>query len=336
MGRVGLATNELEIDNQILNASGNLFDSVSGSGSAGLVSIKKIGQVTGIRLDQRIVGAIQVVWTKVPLAQSYEIQVGVDKTFILDRFETYNVGPQDTVWTYVNGDADRVYYVRIRARNSEGDVGDWSGTLNTRTGYVEANHLIGGSTGSLQTYTITDFKVTQNPVFPFEWASTLGYGYVWLPLKPPGASAWIPYVRDYFTDAIQFQSVGGTIFIFVSVDMSTAFSYVNDTGYIGFPLGQYLIMEFWLNGEYIDRNVVGRLHDYQESRNCTSSTSALMMGLPLLPGVGIHDLNIRIVLSEVDVTAPDGSAIPTYSTGAAIIFAANLTKMTIAIFEKVR
>ena len=334
MARVGISTNEVELDSQFLRNAGTLAGQILPSQVAPGVSIAKIGQVTGIRLDHSIIGAIAVKWTRVLNAQSYEIQAGIDKTFIEDRFETFNVGGHKTSWIFTHGNPDKEYYIRIRARNAAGDVGDWSGLLNSRTGVVEANHLVGGSTGNIITYTFIDFPD------PY-----LGGGINYVYLHP---NRFPPNVWETKFGNAKFQSFGGLVFIFIAVDADFRTSYTSLTGlnhwtnlpegpgYLDYPTGQFVVIEIWMDGEFIEKNYFGRTQDSVRITGCLTKGTPLVMGLPTLPGVGIHEYSIRIVLAPEIILEADGSVRSVGEYYDYEAFGVDLHKVTMAIFEKIR
>ena len=329
MARVGLSTNEVEIDNQFLKTSGGLAGQVLTSSTAPGISITGIGQVTGIRLDHSIIGAIAVKWAKVRLAQSYEIQVCTDKTFILGRFETYNVGQEMTSWIFEHGNPEQEYFVRIRARDASGDTGDWSGLLNTKTGVVEANHLIGGSTGNLVVYTFTDFS---EPIMGggFNWYS--GYGYA-------HGHPTNPTLYDATMGFAEVESIGGLMFVFIHFESEMAFSYVDKFWTtVNYSEGQYVVFELWMDGEFLTSSFFGRYHDPAEFFACITRNTPLMIGIPTAPGVGLHEYFVRVVLCQEILVNADGSVQGPDPADMVInfVFAFEPQKLTMAFFEKVR
>jgi hypothetical protein len=106
-----------------------------------------VPQVSGLSLDNSIVGGIGVKWSAVdiPDVQKYQLQYSADNNFLSATTVTiYN-----THYNLPDASAETTYYVRVRAFNSTGASGNWSSTLNAQTGQASVSNLADGSASSI-------------------------------------------------------------------------------------------------------------------------------------------------------------------------------------------
>jgi len=112
-----------------------------------------VPQLSGVRLDNNIVGGVGVTWnsTDIPDLAKYQLQYDTDASFL--NATTLNM--QATNYTLPNLSAETTYHVRVRAFNSRGDEGPWSSTLNAQSGQASVSNLADGSASNIVVRTKT-------------------------------------------------------------------------------------------------------------------------------------------------------------------------------------
>ena len=110
-------------------------------------------QVSGLSLDNQIVGGIGIKWAAVdiPDVQKYQLQYANNLNFLSPT----TVVSYNTHFTLPDASPETTYYVRCRAYNSDGSPGNWSSTLNAETGQASVSNLADGSASSIVVKTKT-------------------------------------------------------------------------------------------------------------------------------------------------------------------------------------
>lgn len=104
-------------------------------------------QVSGVSLDNSVVGGLGVKWAAVdiPDVKKYQLQYSLDNNFL----DATNVTVYNTHYNLPDASPEQTYYVRVRAFNSSGAPGNWSNTLNAQTGQASVSNLADGSASSI-------------------------------------------------------------------------------------------------------------------------------------------------------------------------------------------
>lgn len=104
-------------------------------------------RVTGLSLDNAVVGGIAVKWgaVDIPDVQKYQLQYSIDDNFLAATTSTL----YSTHFQLPDASPETPYYVRVRAVDSKGQPGGWSSTLNSETGQASVSHLADGSASNI-------------------------------------------------------------------------------------------------------------------------------------------------------------------------------------------
>lgn len=110
--------------------------------------------ITGLRLDNQIVGGLGIVWNSsdIPDIRKYELQYSVDGSFL----DATTIIRQDPYHTISNLSPETTYHIRVRAFNSRGEEGPWSPVLNSQTGQATVSNLADGSASNIVVRTKTE------------------------------------------------------------------------------------------------------------------------------------------------------------------------------------
>jgi hypothetical protein len=98
-----------------------------------IVAGSDIAAPTGLKLVNGV-EEIQVTWDAAPIGnlKHYEVQNDTDSGFS----DPTITKTQQTLQNFTSLTAETTYYVRVRAVNTDGDAGAWTGSLNTTTAQV--------------------------------------------------------------------------------------------------------------------------------------------------------------------------------------------------------
>lgn len=129
------------------------------SGRTGQFSRSRLAppQVTGLSLDNKVIGAISIKWNAVnnPDLRRYRVQFSTDESFATAVSEFKVIG--ETTFTFPEGDVATTYFARVRAETTE--PGPYSATLNTTTGAAVTENLqIGAASNVVRTKQTSGFS----------------------------------------------------------------------------------------------------------------------------------------------------------------------------------
>lgn len=125
--------------------------------SAGSFSRSRVAppRVTGLSLDNAVVGGLAAKWNAVPNPDivRYRVEVSTSQSFSSDTTTVLKISPSDEP-NVVFGEAvaNTTHYVRVRAETSR-ENGAWSSTLNTTTGIASTADIDAAATTQLATFT---------------------------------------------------------------------------------------------------------------------------------------------------------------------------------------
>jgi hypothetical protein len=110
-----------------------------------------IPRVSGVRLNNDIVGGLGVQWTSIDQAdiKEYDVEVSSTETFQIniDRFKT-----NEPFFVIPNVGSGVLAYVRVRGINIRGQIGEWSAVLNLASGQASFSNVETGAAGNITTF----------------------------------------------------------------------------------------------------------------------------------------------------------------------------------------
>jgi len=214
-------------------------------------------QVSGLSLDNQIVGGIGVKWAAVdiPDVQKYQLQYANNLNFLSPTTVTsYN-----THFTLPDASPETTYYVRARAFNSDGNPGSWSSTLNAESGQASVSNLEDGSSSSIVVKTKTQGF---NP-------PTVGAA---------GAPGGVPQIGRYLSTVINFPVAAETLLIGVAQGTYSAIA------------GDLIYVRLKVNGstriEYINGTDIGS----------SGTLTVPGLSVPVLLPSGQHEFMLEVYL----------------------------------------
>lgn len=159
--RTGLSTNEVEIDKRFSDLETLIETKLDANPESGTPAQRAqattLPQVTGIRTNNQIVGAISFEWNAVDISNllHYEVQVSSVENFTNNTTKQYKIAGQ-TFIILSDIPPTEAKFVRVRAVTSNGS-GHWSSTLNTETGKATPNQLVVGAASNIIRHVQTQF-----------------------------------------------------------------------------------------------------------------------------------------------------------------------------------
>lgn len=114
-------------------------------------STSTVTSVTGIRVDNEVVGGLGITWNPADIAdlRRYEINIAATADFGSNVQEYRTTAPR---FLSSGLSANQTYYVRVRAVNSRGEAGPWSGILNTSTKQATFTNLAAGAASNITVF----------------------------------------------------------------------------------------------------------------------------------------------------------------------------------------
>lgn len=162
--RFGIENDDLELEQRLRRMEGQLekrqLAQYTTSESAMRRARSDVPRISGVRLDNEIVGGLGVRWNPVdqPDIRRYVIEVATDNSFRnSDSFTTV-----DPFYVFPNLTSGQQFYVRVKAQNARQEDSPWSAVLNTATGQATFQDLQSGAAGNIVITTQTSgFQPTQ-------------------------------------------------------------------------------------------------------------------------------------------------------------------------------